>query len=479
MSINIIPIVKTKTLFDGVVRCALAIYSEHEPWGQYLDTFCELFKKINYTDCKVAKGGIRVVYDPLVKPSAYTFDADEEIVICASDDSGVCAGIATALLAVKAEDGEILCDRVHIEDAPDKPYRSVMVDLARQWHPMYHVLKYVDICFLLKINVLHLHFIDDQSYTLPSRVYPKLSTKGRHYTFDEIKQLNDYASSRGITIVPEFEAPGHARALTSAYPEIFAVEIEGDSPTIVTESGAVVKADNIVCAKDEAFDAINALLAEICEMFPTTPYIHIGGDEANIKVWNHCKNSAAFMKENGLADEYELYAEFVARTAQMVIDLGRTPIVWEGFSEKGAERVPKETIVIAWESHYNLAPDLLKQGFKIINASWQPMYIVPNLRLRWGFEDILNWNVYNWQHWWEHSPARDNPINIEPTDDCLGGILCVWECTYEQEIARACENSTALAERTWNAGELTVDSRTVRKAAESVLKSINKLIQDM
>ncbi len=479
MSLNIVPFVKSKKEFDGKASCELAIYTEHALWEQYVNTFCEAFEVLNDTPCEIATGGIRVVYDPLIKPSAYTFDADEEIVICASDNEGVCSGIATALLAVKAEDGKIVCDKVHIEDAPDKPYRSVMVDLARQWHPLRYVLKYVDICFLLKINVLHLHFIDNQSYTLPSRVFPEISTKGRCYSFEEIELLNNYAASRGITLVPEFEAPGHAKFLTNAYPEIFMPDVDKDAPSALSESGVVINPDNIICAKDEAFLAINTLITEIAEMFPTTPYIHIGGDEANIDVWNYCSHSKKFMQDNGIEDVHELYAEFVARIAKMVIDLGRTPIVWEGFSEKGAHRVPKETIVIAWESHYNLAPDLLKQGFKIINASWQPMYIVPNLRLRWGFEDILNWNVYNWQHWWEHSVARDNPINIEPTDDCLGGILCVWECTYEQEIARACENSTALAERTWNAGELTVDSRTVRKTAEQVLKSINKLIQEM
>ncbi len=475
---HIIPVPKKVNTTEGSIKCPACVYTDHQPWQDILNTFGELFAKLFDTECEIEQGGVRLVYDPLIKKGAYTYDADDEIVICASDNEGIGYGIATAFQIFTVADGQIESEKAHIEDSSDKPYRSVMVDLARQWHPLRHVLKYVDVCFLLKINVLHLHFIDDQSYTLPSRIYPNISTKGRSYSFEEIELLNNYAASRGITLVPEFEAPGHARALTTAYPEIFRVDIDGEQPTILTESGAVVTADNIVCAKKEAFEAINELIGEICEMFPATPYIHIGGDEANIKVWNHCKHSVQFMKDNGLADEYVLYAEFVARVAQMVIDLGKTPIVWEGFSEKGAERVPKETIVIAWESHYNLAPDLLKQGFKIINASWQPMYIVPSLRLRWGVEEIFNWNVYNWQHWWEHSVATKTPINIEPTDDCLGGILCVWECTFEQEIARACENSTALAERTWNTVSST-DYRTFRKAAESALRRINKLIQDM
>jgi hypothetical protein len=106
------------------------------------------------------------------------------------------------------------------------------------------------------------------------------------------------------------------------------------------------------------------------------------------------------------------------------------------------------------------------------------MYIVPNLRLRWNYEDIFNWNVYNWQHWWEHSVATKTPINIEPTDDVLGGIYCVWECTYEQEVARTCENSTAVAERIWNV-ERSVDYTTFRRTAQEVLKKVFKIIQEM
>ena len=141
MSLNIVPFAKTQNVFEGTAACNIAIYTEHEPWEQYVNTFCELFEKTQGVSCEIATGGIRLVYDPLIKPSAYTFDADEEIIICASDNAGATAGIATALLAVTAEDGKIVCDKAHIEDAPDKPYRSVMVDLARQWHPLRQVLK--------------------------------------------------------------------------------------------------------------------------------------------------------------------------------------------------------------------------------------------------------------------------------------------------------------------------------------------------
>lgn len=263
--------------------------------------------------------------------------------------------------------------------------------------------------------------------------------------------MRAHAKKRGIILIPEFEVPGHAAALNRHYPDIFAPKLEGSLDTqITTEAGAVITADHVVCAgSQKTMDGIQSLLEKIGEMFPETPYIHIGGDEANIQVWNYCTESIAYMKENHIEDVYELYSDFVGRIAQLVLDMGRTPIVWEGFPKKGAHRVPKETIVVAWESHYNMAYDLLADGFRIINGSWQPLYHVPSLSLFWRPKDILAWNVYNWQHWWPNSEARLNPIHVAPTDQVLGAQYSSWQCTFEQEISRVMQNLAALAERTW------------------------------
>jgi N-acetyl-beta-hexosaminidase len=75
---------------------------------------------------------------------------------------------------------------------------------------------------------------------------------------------------------------------------------------------------------------------------------------------------------------------------------------------------------------------------------------VPHLTHRWGIPEILDWNIYNWQNWWEESYATLHPINVEPTEQVIGAQLCVWEGTFEQSIGRAMENLAALSERTWS-----------------------------
>ena len=182
------------------------------------------------------------------------------------------------------------------------------------------------------------------------------------------------------------------------------------------------------------------------------------------------------MEEKGISDVYELYSEYVGRVTDHILSLGKTPMVWEGFPKLGSERIDRRTVVIAWESHYHLAPDLLAEGFKIINATWQPLYLVPSLTKRWSVWDILNWNVYNWQHWWEHSVATEHPINVKPTDKVLGSILCFWEMTYEQEIARVMENLMAMSERVWTV-ERCLSDADYKKAFSRLYSIVSKVIE--
>ena len=478
---TIIPTPKSIQLTDVRTTIDPFIFCNYAPWATYVDTLCEAFEKIYETSLVIGEGGIYFEYDASLLSNQYRYEAvDSRITLSASTEEGILYAIATLLQAIDVEKGAICAEKATIEDYPDKEYRTLMVDVARQWHPARTILKYIDICFFLMVKYLHLHFIDDQRYTLPSKAFPHITDGNRFYSYEEIAAMRSYANQRGVILVPEFEAPGHAAAMNRNYPDIFAPKLLGNEGTeITTEAGAVITAANIVNAGNPlTIEAIRTLLFEICELFPETPYIHIGGDEANIKVWNYCTDSLAYMKDNNIEDVYELYSDFVGRVAQMVLDMGRTPIVWEGFPKKGAHRVPKDTLVIAWESYYNFAPDLLADGFKIINASWQPNYIVPSLNLTWGPKEILSWSVYNWQHWWPNSAARLNPINVEPTNQVIGGQLCAWESTYEQEINSVMENLAALSERVWTVKRLWDDREYTIRYSQTGTKMAH-LIQDI
>lgn len=141
---------------------------------------------------------------------------------------------------------------------------------------------------------------------------------------------------------------------------------------------------------ETVFDRLKVMFEEVAEVFIDSPWIHIGGDEANIALWKTCAVSEAYRVAHGIDDVHELYGHCVARLAQIILNMDRTPVVWEGFSEKCNDIIPKKTLVFAWESYYQTAPLLLRGGFEIINASWQPLYIVSPERM-WDPDEILKW----------------------------------------------------------------------------------------
>ena len=125
-----------------------------------------------------------------------------------------------------------------------------------------------------------------------------------------------------------------------------------------------------------------------------------------------------------------------------------------------------------------MADDLLAEGFKIINGSWQPLYITPGFNHgRWSARDIYNWDVYNLQHWWEHSAATVNPVHLPPTDRVIGAQITSWQCTYEMEICRIMETLAVLSERTWNLDRTMPFDLFQRRLRENNL-TIGRLIQD-
>lgn len=474
---NIMPTPKRTEIAGGRITIPCALGSTVPEWHSYSNTLTKAFAKIFKTPLTHSEGGITLQKVDTLPHGSYSIDTRERIILRASDDEGILYAIATLLQIVSIKDGKIGVSRAIIEDYPDKDFRALMVDLAREWHPADTVLQYIELCFMLKIKYLHLHFIDNERYTLPSKAFPLLNSIDC-YTYKEIAAMREHAKAHGIVIIPEFEAPGHAAILTKSYPDVFANETVGEIEEMRTENGEALTDASLICAGNpKTMKGIRTLMEEMCELFPEAPYIHIGGDEANIKAWNSCPQCKEYMKKNGIGDVYELYSEFVGRMAKLTLDMGKTPIVWEGFPKTGVHYIPKETIVIAWETMYHLPEELIAEGFKVINSSWRPMYVVPAPEMDWSVREILDWNVYNWQHWYVKSAAHLNPINVSPTDQVIGAEMCLWESTFEQEITRAIYNLTAMSERTWNVKRLWEYIDFVNRAKSTIRTRISRYIQ--
>lgn len=373
---------------------------------------------------------------------AYVLKIDAEgIIIGASDSLGVNHAFAS-LLQLSGEEYLPVCV---ISDFPDAEYRGMMVDLARRWHDFDIVLSYVDMCYFYKASVLHLHFTDDQSYTLPSKIYPLLSTPGNSYTEEQINELCEYANARGIELMPEIDVPGHNSSFSKGYGKIFGEK-------------------SVICQTRESIDAMKALFRELCAMFPYSKRIHIGGDEARISQWVEWPECRKFAQSIGIDPDgpdaaQMLYANFVNEMGSAVLECGRTPVAWEGFSKKVNHMVSREIQIFSWENFYQVTPDLLDAGFTIINGSWSPMYVVTN-RVCWTPEEVYNWTIYTWRPVHGGSPYIKTGYVSAPDPRIIGGQLLAWgDGLVDDPDARGgalkersllLERIPCLSQNTWN-----------------------------
>ena len=122
--------------------------------------------------------------------------------------------------------------------------------------------------------------------------------------------------------------------------------------------------------------AVATIVGEMCEVFRSTPYFHIGGDEADLALADQNVDFKAAMKKYDLPNQHELYRRFLCQMDEIVKHHGKQMIVWEGFGRQGRVPIPKDIVVMSYEIRFYMPHDLLKDGYQVINASWTPLYVV-------------------------------------------------------------------------------------------------------
>lgn len=177
--------------------------------------------------------------------------------------------------------------------------------------------------------------------------------RGR-YTKEELKELDTYALSLGIELVPCVQMLGHlATHLRWA----------AASPYKDTSNALLVGAD-------ETYRLINDILKTVSECF-TSRRLHMGMDET------HDLGTGNYLDKNGYKERQKIYFEHLSRVAEMARSYGFTPMMWsdmffrlagkglEGykdydlrveFTEEVAERVPKGIQQVFWD-YYNASEE--------------------------------------------------------------------------------------------------------------------------
>ncbi len=271
------------------------------------------------------------------------------------------------LLPPCMEDGScnskaIAIPALFIEDAPKYQYRGMHLDVGRHFYSVRFIKKYIDMLSLLKMNFFHWHLTEDQGWRIEIKKYPRLTEHaayrketlighyndqphgfdgkpyGGFYTQEEIKEIVNYATLRGVTVIPEIEMPGHSQAAISAYPELGCT---GDSVAVATKWGVF---EEVYCPKETTFSFLEDIIDEVVSLFPGK-YIHIGGDEAPKTRWKKCAHCKKLIETENLKDEHGLQSYFISRMEKYINSKGKQIIGWDEILEGGL--APNAT-VMSW-----------------------------------------------------------------------------------------------------------------------------------
>ena len=286
----------------------------------------------------VAKSGKNIILKhEAMADEVYTLNVlPAKIEIAASTNSGIFYGIQSlrSLMPTGSWAGKnasVKIPAVSVADAPRFGYRGLLLDIARNFQPKQQILKVLDLMALYKLNVLHLHFSDDEGWRIEIPSLPELTEVGgrRGHTLDskeflpasygagpepghypgsgyyskaDFIEIIRYANDRHIQVIPEIESPGHSRAAIKAMDARYEKFIQQGNKEEAEKyllrdvndqskySSAQLWTDNVMCvALPSTYTFLEKVIDELISMYsdanaPLTT-IHLGGDEVPAGVW--------------------------------------------------------------------------------------------------------------------------------------------------------------------------------------------------
>ncbi len=392
------------------------------------------------------------------------------VTIHASDEAGEFYARQTLSQLKKVTDATIPC--CEIKDSPRFKWRGVLVDDARHFIGKEAIKRTIDEMARYKFNVFHWHLTEDPSWRIDVPGYPKLLDYGdqyltdknqkplpdgpragkRYYTADDIREVVAYAAERHVKIVPEIDFPGHFYAVLCAYPE-FACNSEnvykqGRWPMV---TGWKEGRDPMCVGNPDAVKFVEAALDAVCDLFPDSDIIHIGGDESHFEFWKDCPKCQALMKREGMKKLFDIQAWLTRRVVKRLEARGRRAIGWDEILEAEPGVLPQGTMGMRWHPRGGGGRSVraAKAGHEIVNSTHGFCYFDQRQGLKRDPYRYLGGNITVGRVY-AFDPLGGFPAEVH--SKVIGGQCCNWgEFTFNgKELEwKLWPRAMAMAEILW------------------------------
>ena len=322
---------------------------------------------------------------------------------------------------------------VHIEDAPKFPWRGLNIDTSRTFKPMSDMYAMIDALSYNKMNRLHWHITDGQSWPLEIPALPLLASKGAYATFQtyspaDVLALQEYGALLGVSLIIEIDQPGHTSYIALAYPDLIAafnVQPNWNDYAAEPPSGTLkLNSTAVSTFLETLFDDL------LPRLKPYTSYFHLGGDEVNLNAYNLDPTVAS----NDTAVLQPLMQKFMDRNTAQLQAAGFTPLVWEEMLLTWNLTLPASTIIQTWLSDASVAA-VVATGHRALVGNYQRWYLDCGKGQWLDFQPGASSSLYypyadycspykNWRLVYSYDPLSGVPANL--THLVVGGETHIW-----------------------------------------------------
>ncbi|KAJ1327612.1 hexosaminidase [Microdochium nivale] len=327
---------------------------------------------------------------------------------------------------------------VKISDKPQYDHRGILFDAARSYFPVSSILKTIDAMSWNKLNRLHLHISDAQSWPMEVPSLPLLAEKGAYspnarYTPGDLALIQSHAVERGVQVIIEIDTPGHWGITYEAYPDTIAAW--GATPW---QSYCAEPPCGQLKLNHPAVDPfLDTLMDDVLpRTAPFSAYHHTGGDEVNF-------NAFALEETVGTNDSAvikPLLQKFFDKHHTRVRKHGLTPMVWEEVVLHYDVTLGDDVVVQSWLGGESVK-NITAKGHKVITSNYNFWYLDCG-RGHWlnfangdAFDEFFPFNDWctpakGWRLMYSYDPRAG--LSEEAAKLVIGGEAAGWSEYIDQ-----------------------------------------------
>lgn len=323
-----------------------------------------------------------------------------------------------------------------ITDKPKFAHRGLLLDVSRHFYPLEDIKRTIDGLAMNKMNVLHLHITDTQSWPLEIPALPRLTKYHAYgadlvYTPSDIAHLYEYGIHRGVQIIMEIDMPSHV-GIDKAYPNISVAYAK--KPFEYYCSQPPCGSFRLNNSDTNAF--VEKLFDDLLpRVSPYSAYFHTGGDE--YKANNSLIDPN--IRSNDPKVIQPLLQDFLTFTHDRLRRHGLIPFVWEEMIIGWNLTLEKDVVVQTWLGADAIKP-ITEAGYKVIDSSNDYTYLdcgrgefidYPNGPIYQANYPFVDWcsPVKNWRLIYSHDPMAG--LSAESAKLVIGGETPLWSETID------------------------------------------------